>query len=324
MSLMAPEPKKRKNLVICPATWDGMACATILTRNISDVDNHLFCKEDNVAAVFEFPAVKEYKERRNLLVAGLPLPDTQLPVVVDSLRTSSIIETSWYSHHFWSGAVVPALTQRSVHLFVDNQYSLTSRMLIDLLKIEDSVSRAVTFAAETGISDDELMNAWLYVLLAVQESPYDIRHSLAPLFDGNLQAYDPEQVRDGKQVYKAFFETAASTSLFRSQVGNHQAVVVGLPPSFQATYPLFCSMIAEKYQCQIVILFFDSGNQVLIRRGITEEKPIDFVQLAALLEVHLPPSLVRVYDQNMLLIGPVDALDRTIENLVDLLGTLDV
>jgi hypothetical protein len=320
LPVVIQESPDHSRLILCPATLDGMACATILTRALSNVEYQLFCPEDQVYTLFDYPAVKEAPKTRELIFAGFPLPDLQLERVEAALHKTRSPRILWYSHHFWSGRAAETLSQLGVELIVDTRAGTTAEVLLERMEITDDLSRAAAAMAITGHNTQPGNLAdWPYVLLALQDEHYELRHAFAPLFGGRADQADPELVEAGREVYQDMKDHIDSSAQYRIEVGDQKIAVIGLPMTFRNYYKLIAQLVEEKLGCQMVILFFDALQQILLMGSRLYQNAPDFWELMERLEKRLDYP-VRIFDKNILLIGPAEDLKTMVDRLIAALG----
>lgn len=322
MPNLVPVVAKPTKLIVCPATVDGMVCAVILSRAFKSVDYQLFYDEDQIAKVLEYPAIKEAPRSRDLIIAGFPLPDEQVSSVVETLRLAPSDNITWYSHHFWSTKASHALAALKVNLHVDSQKYSTAELLLSAFYDSDDFSLSLAAAMFKGPENAGEFSEALYMLHGLSGDLYDIRHALKPLIDGRISDVDPQLCNIGKEHYLNLKSDIEAAAYYRIPIGDRKLVVSGFPGTYRKDYHLLSSLLASLQMCDLVVMFFDGVNQVLIRQGIMGLSEIDFIELAQHLEKHFGDR-VRLYDRNMLLLGPVDDIRGEIENLTRALEEFD-
>ncbi len=311
---MVIEKKEVKAIIVCPATWDGMACSTILTREWENVEYQLFCKEENIASVFDYPAIIETPEKREIVIAGLPISDSQVKPILKAFTKSNIEKITWFSHHFWNRYTVDLLSKNNFHFYINTTFSTSALLLTSILKITDKISKMITTAISKGVLEDDPATPWLYLFLAIQEDLYEIRHALKSLYLGKPGVPDPDLVKKGHGIFRQLTNSIDSNRLFIEDFQEYKGVVLGLPISLRPHYNLLALLVAKKLQCQLILLFFDSSDQVLIIRGIKRAPPVDFFSLSDSISIKTNVP-VRHYNKDILLVGPPE--NKNMVELID-------
>lgn len=310
---------KSPTLVLCPATWDGLASSVILTRHLDGVDYQLYCDEDNVASVIDYPVLTKSPKRRSLVVAGLPLPENQIQKVISVFSSDGIDQVTWYCHHFMSDVAAKTLSDTGVKVVIGNEFGTTSELLLAALKINDELSKKITTSILTGPESGSEYVPWLYLMLALYMEHYSVRHALKPLIEGRTAEFDKKLFKSGKEFYSQLKEATDSSVHFKTDWQGRQAAVVGLPLSFKPYFRIAASLIAQRLCCQYLLMFFDSGNQVLLVRGVGSGEYVDFLELTKNIEGKIGTQ-VRVYDKNILIMGPQEDIQTLVEKVIDVLG----
>lgn len=301
-------------LIVCASSWDGMACSTILTRASQNVEYQIFRSEDSVATVFDYPVIKEGNKNRELILAGFPVPDTHLLPIINSITNTDIRKIVWYDNHFWNEKTESTFENMGVELHVDTSFSYCSGYLLSHFQIDDDLSKSIVSTVMRGPTENDELSEWLFVLLGVKDDAYDIRHALAPLYQGRKTDWDPEIAKQGHGIYEQFKEYAMQSAFHKEIIGKRSAVVIGLPVSYQPYFRLISSLISERMLCDFVLLFVDGVDQIILLRGIESNAVTDFLELSGELNANLS-TFVRIYDRDVLLIGPLKDITLTLKEL---------
>jgi hypothetical protein len=319
--MIQPSEPKANSLLVCPSNWDGMVCSVILMRHLKNVEYPLYSPMEDITAVLDFPAIQEGNVDRDLVIAGFPMPDALVEKTAGLIHKSSIAGVRWYSHHFWHKDIARALLARNVELINDPGKISCSDLLISQLGITDQLSVKLAKALQMGIDPGNDLKDWFYLMLGASEDLYQIRHALAPLFEGNVESPDPGLVNIGREIYQSFENTIETSTYFEDTAGADRLIVIGLPLSLRPHYRLICSMIANRKNGQIVLMFMDSLDQILLIRGTPGHGSLDFLKTSELLEgmIQFP---VRLYDTGMMLIGPVNDVQKDVESIIRALKSM--
>jgi hypothetical protein len=222
---------------------------------------------------------------------------------------------TWFDHHYWSRDALNMLRDLGVEATIRPEFASASELLLETLSVDDELSRSLVSSVIRGPDGSSPMSDWLTAFLSVQDDHYEIRHFLAPLFEGRVDALSSGLIEAGREVLLDANEQADLGAAIPFPLKKGNGVLIGLPPSSQSKYGLIADRLAVKKAAAVVMLFFDGVPQILVRRGIDLDGAADFVAMADYLGKKTLGA-VRLYDRNMILIEPVGDIREEIERIM--------
>ena len=305
----------RKKRLLCPATWDGLAAYVILARNFDDIETPLFFHEDRIGDLLQYPAFLESSTDHDVLIAGFPLPDSQIESALASIRRSDASKIEWYSHHFWSVQAANAVTEAGVALVADPRQNGTAELLLNRMEIDDELSYQIASAVQDLPRKDTKLEPWIYAFIGVQRKHYEIRHALEPLLQNPPGAPEPHWVAEGRAMFAEIHDLVEQSAHFRIDAGSEKIVVAGIPASLMPYHRLIVRLLVEKLLCSLVVLFVDGAGQIMLIRPPLVGADIRFLELTEAMEAQLELN-VRLYNRNVALIGPTNDIRSDIDKCI--------
>lgn len=261
--------------LVSTATMDGIVSAILWARHIDNLKTVLFAAEGQTGGVFQAPALTSQKNLRRLYCVSLPLVDDDIGPVTQVISRGNLTDITWLDHHNMHADHVSALNVHGAKVINDVSFYDSHTLLWSHLKVQDEVGEALAVAMGQGLTAaSEPWASWLFVILAVREEPYDIRHAIEPLVEGRTLAYDPA-LREAGIAHWEEILALAETPVYQVDAGNKRLATLGLAATHRLDYRLITDRLMQKRDVDICLFFFDDLNRLVIRFKPTEGQGAD-------------------------------------------------
>jgi hypothetical protein len=318
MDLVVQE-KKNKTLIVCPGTDDGIAASVLLSRSDRTERSVLYLPENAVAQIADYPALRGFVDRTNLVLAGFSFNDA----VRDWGRGSLPENTTWYSHHFWSETGTEVLGAHGVNLIHSSDFSTTSELIRKALGLEGKIERGCAeILSRATLPEDPFWRKWFFASLAVRQDYYGIRKVFSGLFDDSRMDSEPpgEYAAAGETIFNDFEEMIVSSNPHSFPIGRKfEARALGLPKSLRPHFRILSRLAFRHWDCALAFFLIDGDTQILILRNEEYSSELPHLELTGALDRVLDESRVRLFDRNTYVIenqgDPVGIMDKISRDL---------
>ncbi|MDP8225503.1 MAG: hypothetical protein P9L99_19235 [Candidatus Lernaella stagnicola] len=271
--------EQNANALVAVASLDGIAGAAIWAHQLSPLKAFLFAAEGAVGHTLSAPALGPDAGIKALHFIGLPLMAEDMEALRKLIDRPDFTEVRWLDHHYLHADHVSLMQRHGVRIINDTRVGSSTRLLLDSLSEPPEWGGHVYRALEAGIeAAGDPWRQWLLVFLAVRESPFDIRHAIAPLIDERFEAFDPALVEAGEEIWRRI-RAMAESPMHEVEAGGLRLVVSGLPPSELSTYRLMIEAIARHRDADLVIAAFDRQARLVVAAPRVTSAKIDLLEI---------------------------------------------